>query len=168
MSQSRQYRFSFIKPRNSAVDASTPGAKHGLFSFQFMCLCVPRNAPANVQHHTAHQPPNPPHRSSTRALVPHHIRMVTFVTYHQDCHEMMTSQQAIKRIAKVQNTGKCEMRQILSFVRYLVSAACGIYDKYGCFGQFLVRKVTLQSMTCQSFILAPAVKINCVFGNGSD
>ena len=72
---------------------------------------------------------------------------------------MMTDQEAIKRIAKVQNPGKREMRQILSLVKYLVSAACGISDKYGClqyFGQFLVRKVTFQSKTCQSIHFGPS------------
>ena len=132
--------------------------------------CVPTNAPSNVQHHTAHHPQPSASEQHPRSCAPS----------YQDGHncdlplrlpKMMTNQKAIKWIAFLQNTGKCEMRQIWYFGKYLVSAAGGIYDKYGWlqyFGQFLVRKVTSQSMTCQSFILAPAVKITFVFKNGSD
>ena len=51
-----------------------------------------------------------------------------------------THQEVIKLFGRLRNTGKNKLRHILSFVKYLVSAACGIHDKYVLlqyFGHFL-------------------------------
>ena len=77
-------------------------------AFRSMWLClVPTNAPSNALHHTATlktNPPNPLHRRTSRALLPHQDGHICDLP--SGLQKMMTDQEAIKRIAKVQNPGK--------------------------------------------------------------